>query len=82
MGRDSINSTNGALGLSESKYGIDFVARNQKPVGLLALGRAAERRPTGKRLRRRKMLGIVPRAASPASGARVGRQLYAYQHDG
>ena len=35
---------------------------------LLALGRAAERRPTGKMLRRRKMPGIAPE--SPASGAR------------
>jgi hypothetical protein len=35
---------------------------------LPALGRAAERRPTGKMLRRRKMLGIAPE--SPASGAR------------
>ena len=41
---------------------------------LPALGRAAERRPTGKRLRRRKLLGIAPE--SPASGARfVGRFL-------
>jgi len=39
---------------------------------LPALGRAAGRRPTGKMLRRRKMLGIAPE--SPASGARfVGR---------
>jgi hypothetical protein len=35
---------------------------------LPALGRAAGRRPTGKMLRRRKMLGIAP--DSPASGAR------------
>jgi len=35
---------------------------------LPALGRAAERRPTGKMLRRRKRLGIAPE--SPASGAR------------
>ena len=35
---------------------------------LPALGRAAGRRPTGKMLRRRKMLGIAPE--SPASGAR------------
>jgi len=35
---------------------------------LPALGRAAERRPTGKMLRRRKRLGITPE--SPASGAR------------
>ncbi len=34
---------------------------------LPALGRAAGRRPTGKMLRRRKMLGIAPE--SPASGA-------------
>jgi hypothetical protein len=38
---------------------------------LPALGRAAERRPTGKMLRRRKMLGIAPE--SPASGARFVR---------
>jgi len=39
---------------------------------LPALGRAAERRPIGKRLRRRKMLENA--AESPASGARfVGR---------
>jgi len=35
---------------------------------LPALGRAAGRRPTGKMIRRRKMLGIAPE--SPASGAR------------
>jgi len=35
---------------------------------LPALGRAAERRPTGKMLRRRKRLEIA--AESPASGAR------------
>ena len=35
---------------------------------LPALGRVAGRRPTGKMLRRRKMLGIAP--DSPASGAR------------
>jgi len=41
---------------------------------LPALGRAAGRRPTGKMIRRRKMLGIAPE--SPASGARfVGRFL-------
>ena len=41
---------------------------------LPALGRAAERRPTGKMLRRRKMLEIC--ADSPASGARfVGRRF-------
>ena len=34
---------------------------------LPALGRAAERRPPGKMLRRRKLLGIAPE--SPASGA-------------
>jgi len=39
---------------------------------LPALGRAAERRPTGKMLRRRKMLGIAPE--SPASGARFVRR--------
>jgi hypothetical protein len=35
---------------------------------LPALGRAAERRPKWKRIRRKKMLGIAP--DSPASGAR------------
>ena len=39
---------------------------------LPALGRAAERRPTGKMLRRRKRLGIAPE--SPASGARFVRR--------
>ena len=41
---------------------------------LPALGRAAERRPTGKMLRRREMLGIAPE--SPASGARFVRRVY------
>jgi len=41
---------------------------------LPALGRAAERRPTGKMLRRRKRLGIAPE--SPASGARFVGLLY------
>jgi hypothetical protein len=41
---------------------------NAQRFALPALGRAAERRPTGKRIRRRKMLGIAPE--SPASGAR------------
>jgi len=40
---------------------------------LPALGRAAGRRPTGKMLRRRKMLGIAPE--SPASGARFVRRF-------
>ena len=41
---------------------------------LPALGRATERRPTGKMRRRRKRLGIAP--DSPASGARfVGQGL-------
>jgi len=44
---------------------------------LPALGRAAERRPTGKMLRRRKMLGIAPE--SPASGARFVGLLFALQ---
>jgi len=48
-----------------------FGAASQR-FALPALGRAAERRPTGKMLRRRKRLGIAPE--SPASGARfVGR---------
>jgi hypothetical protein len=40
---------------------------------LPALGRAAERRPTGKMLRRRKMLENA--AESPASGARFVRRV-------
>jgi len=42
---------------------------------LPALGRAAERRPTGKMLRRGKRLGIAPE--SPASGARFVGQFCA-----
>jgi len=41
---------------------------------LPALGRAAERRPTGKMLRCRKRLGIAPE--SPASGARFVSLLF------
>ena len=41
---------------------------------LPALGWAAERRPTGKMLRRRKRLGIAPE--SPASGARFVSPLF------
>jgi len=49
-----------------------FCVTNAQRFALPALGRAAGRRPTGKMLRRRKMLGIAPE--SPASGARfVGR---------
>jgi len=52
---------------------MSFRASAQR-FALPALGRAAERRPTGKMLRRRKMLGIAPE--SPASGARfVGHGL-------
>jgi len=48
--------------------------RSTQRFALPALGRAAERRPTGKMIRRRKMLGIAPE--SPASGARfVGQFL-------
>jgi hypothetical protein len=50
---------------------FSFCIFNRLPAqrfALPALGRAAERRPTGKMLRRRKMLGIAPE--SPASGAR------------
>jgi len=43
---------------------------------LPALGRAAERRPIGKRLRRRKRLGNA--AESPASGARFVRRGFIY----
>jgi len=46
---------------------MSFRASAQR-FALPALGRAAGRRPTGKMLRRRKMLGIAPE--SPASGAR------------
>jgi len=47
---------------------------------LPALGRAAERRPTGKMLRCRKRLGIAPE--SPASGARFVGQFFAYRDTG
>jgi len=48
------------------------VQENAQRFALPALGRAAERRPIGKMLRRRKMLENA--AESPASGARfVGR---------
>ena len=49
-----------------------FGAASQR-FALPALGRAAERRPTGKMLRRGKMLGIAPE--SPASGARFVGQF-------
>jgi len=52
-------------------YLIPFVEPSEPATqrfALPALGRAAERRPTGKMLRRRKRLGIAP--DSPASGAR------------
>jgi hypothetical protein len=53
-----------------------IVENNSQRFALPALGRAAERRPTGKKLRRRKMLGIAPE--SPASGARfVGLPIFA-----
>jgi hypothetical protein len=49
-----------------------FLSASAQRFALPALGRAAERRPIGKRLRRRKMLENA--AESPASGARfVGR---------
>ncbi len=49
--------------------------RSRPTVCVTRAGRAAERRPTGKMLRRRKMLGIAPE--SPASGARfVGQCLW------
>jgi len=50
-----------------------FGAASQR-FALPALGRAAERRPTGKMLRRRKRLGIAPE--SPASGARFVGRVY------
>jgi len=49
-----------------------FCKEAAERFALPALGRAAERRPTGKMLRRRKRLGIAPE--SPASGARFVRQ--------
>ena len=49
-----------------------FTASSCQRFALPALGRAAGRRPTGKRIRRRKMLGIAP--DSPASGARFVRR--------
>ena len=59
------------LSLSLSDFVVPSAAER---FALPALGRAAERRPTGKMLRRRKMLGIAP--DSPASGARfVGQRL-------
>jgi len=48
------------------------VQGNAQRFALPALGRAAERRPTGKMLRRGKRLGIAPE--SPASGARFVRR--------
>jgi len=47
------------------QFGASIAAQR---FALPALGWAAERRPTGKMIRRRKMLGIAP--DSPASGAR------------
>jgi len=46
---------------------------------LPALGRAAERRPIGKRLRRRKLLGMC--GESPASGARFVGQIATIKQD-
>ena len=43
-------------------------------IALPALGRAAGRRPTGKMLRRRKMLENA--AESPTSGARFVRRVF------
>jgi len=48
-------------------------------IALPALRRAAERRPIGKMLRRRKMLGIAPE--SPASGARFVSPLFILQQN-
>jgi len=50
------------------KHTKRFTASSCQRFALPALGWAAERRPTGKMLRRRKRLGIAPE--SPASGAR------------
>ena len=52
-------------------------SRASQRFALPALGRAAGRRPTGKMLRRRKMLGIAPE--SPASGARFVRPRFIFQ---
>ena len=52
-----------------------FFSRSAQRFALPALGRAAERRPIEKRLRRRKRLGIA--LESPASGARfVSHRFY------
>jgi len=50
--------------------------RQFQRFALPALGRAAERRQTGKMIRRRKKLGIAPE--SPASGARFVRRFFYY----
>jgi hypothetical protein len=50
--------------------------RAAQRFALPALGRAAERCPTGKKLRRRKMLGIAPE--SPASDARFVRRFFVF----
>jgi hypothetical protein len=49
---------------------------NAQRFALPALGRAAERRPIGKMLRRRKMLENA--ADSPASGARFVGQFFLF----
>jgi len=51
-----------------------FLQEACQRFALPALGRAAERRPTGKMLRRRKRLGIAPE--SPASGARFVSRVF------
>jgi hypothetical protein len=49
-------------------YCLQRFARNCPTVCVTRAGRAAGRRPIGKMMRRRKLLGIAPE--SPASGAR------------
>jgi hypothetical protein len=61
----------GGNGIFHAEFFYDFAAQR---LALPALGRAAERRPTGKKLRRRKMLGIAPE--SPVSGARFVSRVF------
>ena len=62
-------------------HNVKLARRAAQRFALPALGQAAGRRPTGKMLRRRKMLGIAPE--SPASGARfVGQHFIEKTHCG
>jgi hypothetical protein len=55
-------------------FDIQIVIEAAQRFALPALGRAAERRPTGKMLTRRKMLGIAP--DSTATSACYVKQHY------